>query len=312
MQKNSFDRTDLQQVIAIVNGKGGIGKTTLSANIAGLLAASGWRVLVVDLDGQGNLGLDLGYAETERDDDGEALSKALIFGEEPKPVKDVRPNLDVLPGGRHLDAVSSTMQPRFAKPGRDGKAARLALASALAQISGEYDMVILDCPPKDDVLQSLAVAAARFILIPARTDRGSLKGLKLTADRLEDVEDINPDVDLLGVVLFDSSHASTRIRREFIAEVERDLGATPDDAIVFESFVRNGQGTATAARNKGMLVHEVEDAVKKSPKWFEALKSGAKPENAGPRSAGTVAESMQAVAQELVARFTSKQESADV
>ena len=73
----ALDRTALERVIAVINGKGGVLKTTVTANIGGMLANNGYRVLLVDLDPQGNLAEDLGYTDDDRDDTGRALAQAL-------------------------------------------------------------------------------------------------------------------------------------------------------------------------------------------------------------------------------------------
>ena len=97
------------RVVAVINGKGGVLKTTLTANIGGLLAHSGYHVLLVDLDPQGNLAEDLGYTETSTDDEGAALARGLIVGGDIEVVKDVRPNLDVLPGGTKLEEATAAL-----------------------------------------------------------------------------------------------------------------------------------------------------------------------------------------------------------
>ena len=81
----AVNREALTRVVAVINGKGGAGKTTITANVAGLLALSGYRVLVVDLDPQGNLAEDFGYTGDERDDSGRALAGSLAFGQPAAP-----------------------------------------------------------------------------------------------------------------------------------------------------------------------------------------------------------------------------------
>src|ERR1700712_5236535 len=88
------DRTQLERTIAVINGKGGVQKTTVAANVGGLLAASGYRVLLVDMDPQGNLAEDLGYTGGEIDDAGQALAASLTFGGPLVPATEVRQNLD--------------------------------------------------------------------------------------------------------------------------------------------------------------------------------------------------------------------------
>ncbi|MFF2053667.1 ParA family protein [Leifsonia sp. NPDC058194] len=311
MAEFDFDRSDLQQVVALINGKGGVGKTTITTNSGGLLAADGWRVLAVDLDPQGNVGLDLGYADTEQDDDGKELSKALVYGDAPRPLKNVRPGLDVLPGGHHLEGAAATLASKIGKGGRAAAEGKMALAIALSHISADYDIILIDCPPNIDVLQTVAVAAARYVLIPTKTDAASKKGLILTANRLDQVLDLNPELDLLGIVLFGTSQSAKRVRKEYVDEVNEVLGVTNADGIVFQSFISHSEATAKQTRNKGLLAHEVDDAVRTAPKWYESLKRGEKIASPGPVSAQSVADSLQAVTQELVARFTERAQAAE-
>jgi chromosome partitioning protein len=285
-----FERINLQRVIAVINGKGGVGKTTLTANIGGLLAASGWRTLVVDLDHQGNLGLDLGYSGTAIDDDGQALSKALTY-----------------PDDLAIENAAATLVSQSTRGGDSLQQARLSLARVLDRIAGEYDVILLDCPPGNDIIQSAAVAAARYILIPAKTEDASRKGLKLTAERLDQVIDLNPDLDLLGVVLFASGASASRVRADFAAKVVADLGGEAARGVVFENYVRHAEATAASARDKGLLVHELDDKVRNSPKWYERLKKGEAIESPGPQSAQSVADSLQAVTSEMIERLMAKE-----
>lgn len=305
-----IDRTDLQRVIAVINGKGGVGKTTLTANIGGLLAASGWKVLLVDLDYQGNLGLDLGYAGTAIDDEGLALSKALQFPDDVAiPLKNIRPNLDVLVGGSYLEQAASVLVSHAVR----GKAntARLAIATMLSKVAGDYDIVLMDCPPANETIQSAAVAAARYVLIPAKTDEGSLRGLKITADRLSSVLDLNPDLDLLGVVIFGSGASAHKVREEFTAQVVERLGGAGAEGMVFSQYLRHAEATANSARDKGLLVHELDSKVRSSPKWYDRLKKGEPYMRVGPASAGSVADSLQAITAELIERIAAKEAEAE-
>lgn len=311
MAEFDFDRSDLQQVVALINGKGGVGKTTITTNSGGLLAADGWRVLAVDLDPQGNVGLDLGYADTEQDDDGKELSKALIYGDAPRPLKNVRPGLDVLPGGHHLEGAAATLASKIGKGGRAAVEGKMALAIALSHIAADYDIILIDCPPNIDILQTVAVAAARYVLIPTKTDSASRKGLILTANRLDQVLDLNPELDLLGIVLFGTSQSAKRVRKEYVDQVNEVLGVTDAEGIIFQNFISHSEATAKMARDKGLLVHELDDKVRAAPKWYEALKRGEKIESPGPASAQSVADSLQAVTQELVARFTERAQAAE-
>lgn len=301
-----MNRDALRRVIAVINGKGGVGKTTCTANLGGLLAASGWRVLLVDLDSQGNLGLDLGYRGTEKDDDGVELSKAIVYGGVPEPVRQIRPNLDVLVGGSHLESATAALVSRTGQ-GKIGDA-RLSVARALEQIADDYDVVLMDCPPQNDTIQSAAVAAARYVLIPVKTDPASLEGLDITAARLDAVYDLNPTIDLLGVIVFASGSGATSVRSGFTKTIIETLGGgAPAEAALFPTFIRHSEATASATRSSGKLVHELDDAVRQGPKWYEFLKRGEKPTNIGPRSASSVADDFQSLASEVATRITERE-----
>jgi len=101
----------MRRIVAIANGKGGVGKTSLTAGLAGLVAAAGYRVLTLDADPQGNLRRDLGYSSS----DGQNLAMAIQNGVPLAPLRDVRPNLDCIPGGQPF-----TTYPQPSSPGWHG------------------------------------------------------------------------------------------------------------------------------------------------------------------------------------------------
>lgn len=295
---DTFDRTGLERVCAFVNGKGGVLKTTLTANMGGLLAVSGWRVLLVDFDPQGNLGLDLGYRhDSERDDDGKGLAQSLMFDAPLRPLKDVRPNLDVIPGGNHLDQAAAGL---VSLAGKDGRKAKLALAAALSPLADQYDIIFIDCPPGNEPLQLAALGAAAQIIVPTKTDRGGREGLLGVAKRLDSVIDVNPGIDLLGVIIAATSSSAKSVQRA-VREAIEDAFGTGD--VLFENMVRHAESPAHAVRERGVLIHELEEQINSGPKWYEVLRGTAKAGPSQPRSAGNVAEDLHRVTQELVARL---------
>lgn len=297
----SIDRTALSRVIAVINGKGGVGKTTLTSNIGGLLAASGYKVLLVDMDPQGNLAEDLGYSNAEYNDDGAELAKGLSFGGHPQPVKDIREGLDVLIGGYHLDQAAAALVAQSAK---NFDKARLALATLLQPIAADYDIVLIDCPPGNETLQTAATAVARYALVPVKTDASSRKGLVDVARRLDGVLDLNPDLDLLGVVLVGTGTTAHRVQEEARTLIAEALGR---EDVIFTHTVRHSEATAQASREKGVLVHELDAQVRKGPTWWQALRDGKPVERIGPRTATSVADDLQAVATEVVEAITSRE-----
>lgn len=303
-----MDRTALSRVIAVSNGKGGVLKTTITANIGGLLAASGSRVLLVDLDPQGNLAEDLGFTGSERDDRGAALADALQTGGRygATPVRAIRENLDVFVGGPELERASAYLVTR----GSQSETTQLALARVLAPIAADYDLVLIDCPPGEEALQTAAMGAAKWVLVPVKSDASSRRGFEAVANRLElvrgqhdGVTGYNPEVGLLGVVLVGVGTNSTAIRREARHRIVGEDAAASRD--VFESTIRHSEATAQATRETGQLVHELDDQVSRAPKWYQIRRGEATAPEFAPRSATNVADDLQAVTEELVARLAS-------
>src|SRR5690606_4752420 len=104
----------LRRVITVANSKGGVGKTAITANVGGLLAAAGLRVLLIGLDSQDNLGEDLGYTYDQKSDDGQALLAAILTGKPLEPTKGIRPNLDVVMAGEHTKELAWLLEQRRA------------------------------------------------------------------------------------------------------------------------------------------------------------------------------------------------------
>ena len=292
----------LDRVVAVVNGKGGVGKTTITANIGGMLAASGYRILLIDMDPQGNLAEELGYTDAQVNDDGLALAQTLAFGSDAKPVADIRHNLDVLIGGSHLDMAAAGLTMKSQK---DPRAAKAALAAAIQPLAEDYDLIFIDCPPGQETLQQAALAAARWALIPVKTDASSRKGLRDVARRLDAVVDINPDLDLLGVVLFGVNRSARRVSEAARKAILQDLG---EDAPIFTTAIRHAEAAAQESRERGLLAFELEEAVLSAPKWWELRRSNV--EHDGPRSQSAVgvAEDFQALGEEVIARITSSEQ----
>jgi chromosome partitioning protein len=297
-QLQQVNRDLLERVLAIINGKGGVFKTTLTSNLAGMLAASGFRTLVIDLDPQGNMAEDLGYEDDPRNDEGRALAQALLFGGQVEPMRSIRTNLDVFAGGVELEQATAGL---IAKANKDPDGAKLALARFLEPIASDYDMILIDCPPGDEQLQTNAVAAARYALVPVKSDKSSRKGLTAVAHRLDAVLSVNPGLDLLGVVLTGvgtNSSAIERTARQKIAELFNS------EDVVFTATIRHSEATAQASRERGLLAYELDAQNQTGPKWWEQLRGDKSAIPAGPRTAGSVADDLAAIAQEVVARIT--------
>lgn len=299
-----LDRGPFGRVMAVINGKGGVLKTTLAANIAGLLAQSGLRILLVDLDPQGNVGTSLGYRYSDDDDDGRNLAAALGGFQDARPVQ-ARPNLEVMPGGSQLRGAAASL---VSTAGRDPDEAKAALARALAPIVSDYDFALIDCPPGDEMLQNTALAAARWALVPTHTDRASTDGLAGVASRFDSVLGVNPDLDLLGIVLTDVDSPHRRGDRILVSQAEQraraDIDALGLGERVFARSVRHSNETASLMRERGRLAHELDADRESAPTWWKVRRGEADKAAVITGTATSVAEDLLAITEEIMRRIT--------
>lgn len=301
----AINRAALQRTIAVLNGKGGVGKTSITANLSGLFADAGYRVLVVDLDPQGNLGNDLGYLGAGLGDGGAALLSAGTTGAAPAVLRDVRPRLDAIVGGEALHDLAAVLQSRRMSARGGGVT---SLAAAISAAAGEYDLTFLDCPPGNDVLQAGALEAARWVLVPTKTDDSSRAGLREVARRFTDARRTNPDLALLGVALFGVNSSAKRVIAQAREALTVELGG---EELVFNATIRHVEAAAVDARNRGQLVHELERDVHARPKWYERLRNPDLKAEPLASSAGVLAEDYQAIAEEVIGRILAAEPSSE-
>ena len=134
----------LDRGVAVCNGKGGVGKSSMAAGLAATAAAMGWRCLAVDLDGQGSLGQDLGHRQARLGDGGESVYRALLEGAPLAPVSGQRDGLDVLAAGPWTDLLEEGLTRRLHTEGLDGLSGP---RDALVAVAEGYDLVVFDTPP---------------------------------------------------------------------------------------------------------------------------------------------------------------------
>lgn len=282
----------LRNCVVVAQAKGGVGKTTIATNLAGIWAAQGLKVLLFDFDPQGNCALDLGYEPQ----DGRALFQALATGTEPPVLRDVRPNLDVIPSGPALARFAASLmgEPNVI----EAMAAQLADAVALA---GEYDVVVIDTPPGDVQAGQAAMVIGSHVVAPARADDASLLGTIQLAQRYMSVRRMNPDVQFAGVVLFGIGAGSRRIERRIREQLEATLaGGAP----VLAARIREANGAAVYARTNGRLATEiVDDAAEAAKERFAALREGRHVDSLPSNAAGLAAD-FQALADEVAGTMT--------
>lgn len=260
----------LGNVYLFANGKGGVGKTTCSTHGAALVASDGARVLLVDLNGQGNVANMLGFANTAVDDKGRNLYSAITAGAALTPVLDVRPGLDVVPGGPFIRRIAPVMAAEMGNP-QTAKQVLMSLALALQQISHHYGVIFIDSPPENQLLLQAALCAARYVVVPMKTDDLSRTGLRELAGDLRAMREHNPYVMLLGCFVFASGTSSKLIRKEMKKNIAADLGQ--NEEVMFDAFIRHSEAVGRDVPKFGRLAHELEQEIANNP-TRSAIRSG--------------------------------------
>jgi cellulose biosynthesis protein BcsQ len=248
---------DLWHIYVVANDKGGAGKTSTVANLALMLLKKlrrgdpgesipgdpDARVLVIDLNAQGNLTIHEFGASEEQNDHGRGLFLALKDGTPLQPVA-VRPGLDLVPGGGELKDDIASLYHRL-KDAYDANA-DLRLLQCLLPIAGNYDYIFIDTPPENPPLQRLAMGAGRWIITPAKTDNGSLDGVREMSNQFRKVRKVNPFLTLLGVVLFATGRKSTQIHNKAEKRLREILGPS---YYKFETNIGHSEAVAQESRD---------------------------------------------------------------
>ncbi len=208
---------DLPRIFAIANQKGGVGKTTTSVNLGASLADLGFRVLVVDLDPQGNATTGLGVNAREI----EGSIYDVIMSDtniedciEPTSLK----NLFVAPATIDLAGAEIELVPAFSR--------ELKLRRALHEIREDYDYILIDCPPSLGLLTVNGLAAADDVLVPIQCEYYALEGLSQLIRNVTLVRtNLNPTLDVRGIVLT-MYDARTKLADQVEQEVRNHFGRT--------------------------------------------------------------------------------------
>lgn len=211
------------RIIAVANQKGGVGKTTTVVNLAASLVEQGRRVLIVDLDPQGNATMGSGI-------DKSALQKSVyhvLMGEHTveevcQPAKEG--GYDVLPANRDLSAAEIELVQELAREAR--------LKNALELVSADYDYVLIDSPPSLNLLTLNGLVAAQGVLIPMVCEYYALEGLTDLVNTLRKVRAaVNPRIEIMGLLrtMFD---ARSNLSQQVSEQLARHFGGKVFDTVV--------------------------------------------------------------------------------
>lgn len=210
------------KTIALANQKGGVGKTTTTINLGAYLAGEGQRVLIIDIDPQGNAGSGLGLDITQTKP---TIYEWLIDEGASLPAQATKqPNLEIIPANIDLSGFEIDV--------RENNNRDYILKNRLASVKDRYDFVLIDCPPSLGILTINALTAANSVLIPLQCEYFALEGLTQLLRIINLVRTkLNPQLTIEGVLLtmFD---ARTRLASQVVQDVREHFKRQVYDVII--------------------------------------------------------------------------------
>lgn len=243
------------RTLAVANQKGGVGKTTTTINLGTALAAIGERVLVIDLDPQGNASTGLGIAPDARHRTSfDVLSGACTLAE--ASLATAVPGLHVVPANSDLVGLESELMGDANRPYRLRDAVAAIAALTRMRPGDGYGYVLIDCPPSLNLLTLNALAAADAVLVPVQCEFFALEGISQLKETIDQIRaTLNPALEIQGVVL--TMHDSrTTLSKEVATNVRAFFGPK-----VYETVIpRNTRVAEAPSHGKPILLYDYDCA----------------------------------------------------
>ena len=230
------------RVIAVVNQKGGVGKTTSAVSIAACLGVAEKKTLLIDLDPQGNASSGLGVVDPPRQ-----IYDALVSGValESLIARTEIEYLGVVPAGTDLVGAEIELVDREARESR--------LREAIAPCRDQYDFILIDCPPSLSLLTLNALTAADSVLIPMQCEYYALEGLARLLETTDLVrEELNPGLELEGILL-----TMVDLRNNLSRQVETEVRSHFGEKVYRTRIPRNIRLSEAPSHGKPILLYDI-------------------------------------------------------